>query len=122
MAIDASWRRIALVILGIGGLIAAGGVLMGLSSLRHVLLGERADGVIAAVVREGGLYAPVVRFRLPDGEGLEVRELGSARRTSPWATPSPFSTFPKVRTISASTRSSGSGWCRSSSRALEASA
>lgn len=77
MAIDASWRRIALVILGIGGLIAAGGVLMGLSSLRHVLLGERADGVIAAVVREGGLYAPVVRFRLPDGEGLEVRELGS---------------------------------------------
>ena len=77
MSIDASWRRLALVILGIGGLIAAGGVLMGLSSLRYVLLGERADGVVAEVVREGGLYAPVVRFRLPDGESLEVRELGS---------------------------------------------
>jgi len=77
MSIDASWRRLALVILGIGGLIAAGGVLMGLSNLRYVLLGERAGGVVAEVVREGGLYAPVVRFRLPDGESPEVRELGS---------------------------------------------
>ena len=77
MAVDPSWRRIAWLILGIGGLIAAGGVLMGLGSLRHVLYGERADGVVTEIVREGDMYAPVVRFRLPQGESVEVKDLGS---------------------------------------------
>jgi hypothetical protein len=77
MAIDTSWRRIAWLILGIGGLIAAGGVSMGLGNLRHVLYGERADGVVTDIVRDGDMYAPVVRFRLPQGETVEVKDLGS---------------------------------------------
>ena len=77
MAIDTSWRRIAWLILGIGGLIAAGGVSMGLGNLRHVLYGERADGVVTEIVRDGDMYAPVVRFRLPQGETVEVKDLGS---------------------------------------------
>ena len=77
MVIDASWRRIALLILGIGGLIAAGGVFMGLGNLRHALYGERAEGVVTGIVREGDMYAPVVRFRLPQGETVEVKDLGS---------------------------------------------
>lgn len=77
MAIDTSWRWIAWTILGIGGLIAAGGVSMGLGNLRHVLYGERADGVVTEIVREGDMYAPVVRFRLPQGETIEVKDLGS---------------------------------------------
>ena len=77
MAIDTSWRRIAWLILGIGGLIAAGGVSMGLGNLRHVLYGERADGVVTEIVRDGDMYAPVVRFRLPQGETVEVNDLGS---------------------------------------------
>lgn len=77
MAVDASWRWIAWSILGIGGLIVAGGVLLGLGNLRHVLYGERADGVIAGIVRDGDMYLPVVRFRLPDGESMEVKDLGA---------------------------------------------
>lgn len=77
MAIDASWRWIAWTILGMGGLITAGGVLMGLGNLRHALYGERADGVIVEIVRDGDMYAPVVRFRLPQGETVEVKDLGS---------------------------------------------
>ena len=77
MAVDTSWRWIAWTILGIGGLIAAGGVLMGLGNLRHVLYGERADGIVTEVVRDGDMYAPVVRFRLPQGEAVEVKDLGS---------------------------------------------
>lgn len=77
MAVDTNWRWIAWTILGIGGLITAGGMLMGLGSLRHVLHGERADGVVAAILREGDMYAPVVRFRLPQGETVEVKDLGT---------------------------------------------
>lgn len=77
MAVDTSWRWIAWTILGIGGLITAGGVLLALGNLRHALYGERAEGVVAEIVREGDLYAPVVRFRLPQGETVEVRDLGS---------------------------------------------
>jgi len=77
MAIDASWRWIAWTILGIGGLITAGGVLMGLGNLRHALHGERARGIVTEIVREGDMYAPVVRFRLPQGETVEVKDLGS---------------------------------------------
>ena len=77
MAVDPSWRRIAWLILGIGGLIAAGGVSMGLGNLRHVLYGERADGVVTEILRDGDMYAPVVRFRLPQGETVEVKDLGS---------------------------------------------
>lgn len=77
MAIDTSWRWVAWTILGIGGLIAAGGVLMGLGNLRHALYGERAEGVVTEIVREGDMYAPVVRFRLPQGETVEVKDHGS---------------------------------------------
>lgn len=77
MAVDTSWRWIAWTILGIGGLITAGGVLMGLGNLRHVLYGERADGIVTEIVRDGDMYAPVVRFRLPQGETVEVKDLGS---------------------------------------------
>jgi len=75
--IDTSWRWIAWTILGIGGLITAGGVMMGLGNLRHALHGERADGLVTEIVREGDMYAPVVRFRLPQGETVEVKDLGS---------------------------------------------
>jgi Protein of unknown function (DUF3592) len=77
MAIDRSWRRIAWIILGIGGLILAGGLALGWGSLRHVLWAERADGEVIEIRREGDMYAPVLRFRLPDGETQEVKDLGS---------------------------------------------
>lgn len=77
MAFDTGWRTIAWTILGIGGLIVAGGLLLALGNLRHVLYADRADGVVVDIVREGSMYAPVVRFRLPNGELQEVTDLGS---------------------------------------------
>lgn len=74
---DRSWRWIAWAILGIGGLIVLGGVVMGLGNLRHALYGERAEGIVIEVVREGDMYSPVVRFGLPNGELQEVKDLGS---------------------------------------------
>jgi hypothetical protein len=77
MAADRDWRWIAWLILGIGGLILIGGLALGLGSLRHVLYGERADGEVIEMRREGDMYAPVVRFRLPGGEMREVVDLAS---------------------------------------------
>ncbi|MDI1286151.1 MAG: DUF3592 domain-containing protein [Reyranella sp.] len=77
MAVDYSWRWIAGLILGIGGLILLGGLALGLGSLRHVLHGERADGEVVEMRREGDMYAPVVRFRLSDGEMQTVKDLAS---------------------------------------------
>ena len=77
MALDRSWRRISWVILGIGGLFLAGGLALGWGSLRHVLYAERADGEVIEIRREGDMYAPVLRFRLANGETQEVKDLGS---------------------------------------------
>src|ERR1041384_1212945 len=77
MAIDRSWRRISWLILGIGGLILAGGLALGWGSLRHVLYAEHADGEVIEIRREGDMYAPVLRFRLANGEMQEVKDLGS---------------------------------------------
>ena len=77
MAIDRSWRRISWVILGIGGLILAGGLALGWGSLQHVLYAERADGEVIEIRREGDMYAPVLRFRRTNGETQEVKDLGS---------------------------------------------
>jgi hypothetical protein len=74
---DNSWRWIAWLILGIGGLIVAGGLALGYGSLTLVLQGERAPGVVTEIRREGDMYAPVFRFRLPGGEAHEVKALGS---------------------------------------------
>jgi hypothetical protein len=75
--VDKSWRWISWVILGIGGLIVAGGLARGHGSLTLVLYGERAPGVVTEIVREGDLYAPVFRFRLPGGESHAVKGLGA---------------------------------------------
>ena len=77
MVLDRSWRRISWVILGIGGLILAGGLALGWDSLRHVLHAERADGEVIEIRREGDMYAPVLRFRLANGQMQEVKDLGS---------------------------------------------
>jgi hypothetical protein len=77
MARDRSWQRISWVILGIGGLFLLGGLALGWGSLRHVLHGERADGEVTEIRREGDMYAPVLRFRLASGETQEVKDLGS---------------------------------------------
>jgi hypothetical protein len=77
MAVDRSWRRIAFIILGIGGLIVAGGLALGYGSLRLVLYGEREPGEVVEIVRERDMYSPVVRFRLPNGETHEVKDLGA---------------------------------------------
>jgi hypothetical protein len=77
MALDRSWRRISWLILGIGGLILAGGLALGGGSLRHVLYAERAEGEVIEIRREGDMYAPVLRFRLASGETQEVKDLGS---------------------------------------------
>jgi len=77
VAADRDWRWIAWIIFGIGGLILAGGLALGLGSLRHVLHGEHADGEVIEMRRDGDMYAPVVRFRLPDGEMQEVKDLAS---------------------------------------------
>jgi hypothetical protein len=75
--VDKSWRWIAWLILGIGGLIVAGGLALGRGSLTLVLYGEREPGVVTEIRREGDMYAPVFRFRLPSGEAHEVKALGS---------------------------------------------
>src|SRR4029453_7030210 len=75
MAIDRSWRWMAWVILGIGGLIVAGGLALGWGSLRHVLYAERADGEGIEIRREGDMYAPVLRFRRTNGETQEGKDL-----------------------------------------------
>lgn len=67
-SIDRSWRKPAWLILGIGGLIVLGGLALGWGSLRHALYGERVDGEVIEIRREGSMYAPVVRFRLPSGD------------------------------------------------------
>jgi hypothetical protein len=77
MAVDRNWRWIARLVLGIGALILAGGLALGWGSLRHVLYAERADGEITEIRRDGDMYSPVVRFRLPSGETQEVTDLGS---------------------------------------------
>ena len=77
MATDRSWRWIAWLILGIGLLILIGGLALGWASLRHVLYGERADGEVVEIRRDGDMYAPVVRFRLRGGEMREVADLAS---------------------------------------------
>ena len=77
MVLDKSWRRISWLILGIGGLILAGGLALGWGSLRHVLYAERADGEVIEIRREGDMYAPVLRFRLANGEFQEVKDLGT---------------------------------------------
>src|ERR1044072_3942559 len=77
MTIDRSWRRIAWIILVIGGLIMAGGLALGWGSLRHVLYAERADGEVVEIRREGDMYAPVLRFRRANGEIQELKDLGS---------------------------------------------
>lgn len=74
---DGSWRKIAWLILGIGALIVAGGAALGWGSLRHVLYGERADGEVVEIRRQGSMYAPVVRFRLPGGDTHEVTDLAT---------------------------------------------
>jgi hypothetical protein len=77
MALDRSWQRIAWIILGIGGLFLVGGLALGWGSLRHVLYAERAGGEVIEIRREGDMYAPVLRFRLANGETREVKDLGS---------------------------------------------
>lgn len=74
---DKSWRWIAWLILGIGGLIVAGGLALGYGSLKLVLYGDSAPGVVTEIRREGDIYAPVFRFRLPNGAPHEVKALGS---------------------------------------------
>lgn len=74
---DRSWRWISWLILGIGGLIVAGGLALGYGSLKLVLYGERAPGVVTEMVRDGDMYAPVFRFQLPSGEAHQVMGLGA---------------------------------------------
>jgi hypothetical protein len=77
VSFEGSWRKPAWLILGIGGLIVLGGVALGWGSLRHVLYSERADGEVIEILRQGNMYAPVVRFRLPNGSAQEVTDLGT---------------------------------------------
>jgi hypothetical protein len=74
---DDSWRWISRLILAIGGLFIAGGMMLGYGSLKLVLYGERAPGEVTEIRREGEMYAPVFRFRLPSGEWREAKALGS---------------------------------------------
>ncbi|MCF8533884.1 MAG: DUF3592 domain-containing protein [Reyranella sp.] len=77
MAVDRNWGWIAGLVLAIGGLILAGGLALGLGSLRLVLHGEPVEGEVVEMWREGDMYAPVVRFRLASGESRMVKDLGS---------------------------------------------
>ena len=74
---DKSWRWIAWLILGIGGLIVAGGLALGYGSLKLVLYGDSTPGVVTEIKREGDMYTPVFRFPLPNGEPHEVKARGS---------------------------------------------
>ncbi|MBM3647857.1 MAG: DUF3592 domain-containing protein, partial [Alphaproteobacteria bacterium] len=77
MAVDRTWQRISWLILGIGGLLLLGGLALGWGSLRHVLHADRADGEVIELRPEGDMHAPVVRFRLANGEVREGKDLGS---------------------------------------------
>ena len=77
MAVDRNWGWIGGLVLALGGLILAGGLALGLGSLRLVLHGEPVEGEVVEMRREGDMYAPVVRFRLASGESRTVKDLGS---------------------------------------------
>ena len=77
MAADGSWRWISWLLMGIGGLILLGGLALGYGSLRLVLYGERTTGEVVENRRDGDMYAPVVRFILPNGETQQIVDLGS---------------------------------------------
>lgn len=77
MGAQRDWRWIASVILGIGGLVVAGGLALGFGSLRYALYGDRADGVVTAIERNGDMYSPIVQFRVPGGSLREVKDSGS---------------------------------------------
>ena len=68
MAADRSWRWISWLILGIGGLIVLGGLALGQGSLRLALYGERSDGEVTEMRRDGDTYVPTVRFRSLEGD------------------------------------------------------
>jgi hypothetical protein len=74
---DNSWRWIALLILSIGALIVAGGILLGQGSLRLVLQGAQAEGEVIELRQDGQMYEPVIRFRVADGTWREVKDLGT---------------------------------------------
>jgi Protein of unknown function (DUF3592) len=74
---DNSWRWVSWVILGIGALIVAGGLALAYGNLNLVLHGEHASGVVTEIRREGDMYVPIFRFRLPGGEDHEVKAPGS---------------------------------------------
>lgn len=77
MRAERDWRWIGWVILGIGGLVVASGLALGFGSLRYVLYGDRADGLVTAIERSGDMYSPVVQFRVPGGSLREVKDSGS---------------------------------------------
>jgi hypothetical protein len=69
---DNSWRWIALLILGIGTLIVAGGVALGWGSLKLVLHGQKTEAEVVELRDVDGKRAPVFAFRLPSGEVREA--------------------------------------------------
>jgi Protein of unknown function (DUF3592) len=77
MAADRSWRWISWLILGIGGLTVLGGLALGQGSLRLALYGERSDGEVTEMRRDGDTYVPIVRFRSLEGDWHDVKDLGS---------------------------------------------
>lgn len=76
-SLDRSWQLVALFMLGIGGLILAGGLALGWNSLQLVRHGDRATAEVVELRREDDMYAPVLRFRLPNGEMKEVKDLAT---------------------------------------------
>ena len=82
MTIDRSWRRIAWIILVIGGLIMAGGLALGWGSLRHVLWAERTEGEVVEIRREGDMYAPSCAFAAPTARCRRSRTSAAAHPTS----------------------------------------
>jgi hypothetical protein len=76
VAVDRDWRWTTWAI-GIGGLMVVFGLALGLGSLRHVLHGERADGEVVEMRREGVAFAPIVRFGLPGGGAQEFKGVAS---------------------------------------------
>ena len=70
ISIDRSWRKPAWLILSIGGLI----MLAAWRSASACAMSSTASALTEKWSRKSGMYVPVVRFRLPNGDTQEVME------------------------------------------------
>ena len=75
---DTTWRWVGWLMLGIGALVVAGGVALGMSSRSLALHGVHAEAEIVELRLISRMHAPILRFRTADGQTREVKDIAVA--------------------------------------------